>query len=130
VLVHSSDDDHLYDKIYDGRWFDWHDLGGTVTAGPTAGSWQPGHIVFFVRNQFGGLSARGFWGVWYGWSDLGGSFVGRPAVSTWGLDTWDVFALSTHNTLLHKWYNGGVWTGWEDLGGSIDSAPAALTLTY
>jgi hypothetical protein len=132
VLVQGSYDNHLYDKVYENGWTNWLDLGGTLTAGPAAASWQPGHMVIFARNQFGGLSARGYWSGygWYGWSTLDGSFIGPPAVSTWGTATFDVFARSTHNTLLHKWYNGGVWTGWEDLGGSIDSAPAALTLAY
>ncbi|MGL4610435.1 MAG: M12 family metallopeptidase [Trueperaceae bacterium] len=62
------------------------------------------------------------------WRELDSTTIASdPAVAYWGPDHLNVFALSSNNTLLHKWYENGGWSPWVDLGGNLSSAPAAVS---
>jgi len=57
-------------------------------------------------------------GIWYGWGvvDDSATLYSRPAVSSQSMETWNVFAISTSETVLHNQDTNGGWTGWQDLG--------------
>jgi hypothetical protein len=52
-------------------WSEWRDLGGRLTSGPGAVSWEPNRIDVFVRGHDYQLAHK-YWGEegWSEWRDL------------------------------------------------------------
>ncbi len=109
-------------------WFDWEDLGGSITAAPAVASWAANRLDCFVRGTDNHMWHKWWDGSsWSGWEDLGGSITAAPAVASWAANRLDCFVRGTDNHMWHKWWDGSSWSGWEDLGGVITNAPAAVS---
>jgi Repeat of unknown function (DUF346) len=50
--------------------------------------------------------------TWNDWETLGGTLTASPAAVSWGSSRIDVFARSTNNMLVHRWFDGG-WNDWQ-----------------
>src|SRR5262249_1378643 len=93
-----SDDDHVYDKTFDGaHWSLWQDLGPgpygqAVLYSPAAASWSAGRIDVFVVGVDHALYRKWFAdGQWYnGWQYMGGYFISSPGASSHGPGALDV----------------------------------------
>jgi len=127
-----SDDNHVYEKIYDGSWHNWQDLGGTVLYSPAAASWGPDRIDLFAigtdHQMFTKWFTNGQWSGgngWDGWSPLGGYFVSSPGASSLGSGHLDLEGVGADNQVYHSWW-GGQWSPWTGIGvsGSFSYAPA------
>jgi Peptidase family M23/Repeat of unknown function (DUF346) len=124
-------DDRLKHRWFDnGEWSQWEDLGGVLTADPTAVSWGEGRLDVFVRGTNHHLYHK-YYRQGVGWSsgydDLGGILTSAPDAASWAQDRLDIFARGGENQLVHKWFtreNG--WSDWEHLGGNLTSGPAAV----
>lgn len=76
-----------------------------------------------VRGTDDGLWHR--WWVangWSGWESLGGTLSSDPDAVSWAEGRIDVFARSTTNQLLHRWFDGTRWLS-ETLPASLLGAP-------
>ncbi|HEV7505817.1 MAG TPA: hypothetical protein VGS07_12985 [Thermoanaerobaculia bacterium] len=134
------------------NWSVWEDLGGILTSGPAAASWQEGRLDCFVRGTNNHMFHKWFSdSAWSGWEDLGGppappvnalrrslvnttdptlysqQLASAPAVVSWGPNRIDCFARGVDQHLWHRWWDGVSWKGWQDLGGTITSAPAVAS---
>jgi hypothetical protein len=135
VFVHGSDDDHLYDKVYDadhGGWHNWLDLGGTLLYSPAAASWGPGRIDVFAigtdQQMWTKVYSDGQWSggpTYTGWWPLGGYFTSSPAAGSLGPGHLDLAGRGYDGQVYHSWW-GGQWSPWVPLGGMLTSAPAVV----
>jgi hypothetical protein len=64
--------------------------------------------------------------VWSADTNLGGTPGSNPAITTWAPGRLDLFYLSSHGTLLHRWFQN-TWSAEEDLGGTLTSQPTAVS---
>ena len=110
------------------RWHDWEPLGGTITSGVGAASWDANRLDCFVKGTDNHMWHKWWDGfAWSGWEDLGGVIDDTPAAVSWGPNRIDCFARGTDNHMWHKWWDGAAWSGWEDLGGEITAGPAVAS---
>jgi outer membrane protein assembly factor BamB len=100
----------------------WTSLGGGLTSGPDASSWDSNRFDVFVRGTDNALYHKVWVGAWYGWESQGGVLTSDPGVASWGPNRIDVFARGTDNALYHKVW-AGAWYGWESLGGVLTTGP-------
>jgi hypothetical protein len=136
VFAHSSGGP-LLDKVFDGRWRSWQELGGVLTSSPAATSTGSGELKVFARNTNNGLSQITFsGGQWGAWSNMDSNTMDSAPTAAFekGKQRTHVFARGPNGAL---WYNfstvfNGVeyWVHWNPLNGPpvgnmITSAPAA-----
>jgi hypothetical protein len=100
----------------------WTSLGGVLTSGPDASSWEFNRFDAFGRGTDNALYHKVYLGAWYGYESLGGVLTSDPGVVSWGPNRIDVFVRGTDNALYHKVW-AGAWYGWESLGGGLTSGP-------
>ncbi len=118
----------LYKKFFETRCPEstdlsgWESLGGIITSGPDACSWEDGRLDVFARGTDNALWHKWYDGKWNNWESLGGIITSDPSAACWGVGRIDVFARGTDNALWHKWFTGG-WSGWESLGGTLVGGP-------
>ncbi len=107
VFVHGGAE-HLYDKVFDGRWHTWQDLGGILTSSPAATSEGSGQLNVFVRNTANGLSQRTFSaGQWGAWSNIDSNTMNSaPTVA---------FEKGRARTQVFALFNGGLWYNFNTL---------------
>lgn len=107
VFVHGLDDDHLWQKTYDGNWHDWQDLGGTIFYSPAAASIAPGHLDVFVIGTDHQMWTRSYSnGQWSGYAPLGGYIIASPSANSRGDQHYDVVVLGGDNQYYHSWWGG------------------------
>ena len=136
VFVHGGAD-HLYDKVFDGHWHSYQDLGGILTSSPAATSEGSGQLDVFVRNTANGLSQITYSaGQWGAWSNIDSNTMNSAPTAAFeqGNGRIHVFSRGFDGAL---WYNfntlfNGVryWAHWDPqngppVGNMITSAPAA-----
>jgi tyrosinase-like protein/repeat uncharacterized protein DUF346 len=120
--------DEIYDDWLRCRWSGWEDLGGVITSGVGAASWDVNRLDCFAKGQDNHMWHKWWDGsAWSGWEDLGGVIDGTPAAVSWGPNRIDCFARGMDNHMWHKWWDGSAWSGWEDIGGVISAGPAAAS---
>lgn len=109
-------------------WYQWEDLGGTLTSGTDVASWGANRLDVFARGADQSLMHRYYDGTsWSAWESLGGILAGRPGAVSVASGQIDVFVRGTDNQLWHRPYAGGSWLAWESLGGAITSAPSVAS---
>lgn len=118
-----------YDLVaHPAAWSGWEDLGGIITAGPAAASWQLNRLDCFVKGTDNAMWHKWWAGAgWSGWESLGGVIDNAPAAVSWNPNRIDCFVRGMDNAMWHKWWDGGAWRGWESLGGIITEGPAVAS---
>ncbi|KMT21117.1 DUF346 domain-containing protein [Clostridium cylindrosporum] len=112
------------------KWSNWEDLGGVLTAAPSACSWGKNRIDVFVRGTDKSMYHKWWNGRWSNYENLGGVLESAPASCSWGYNRIDTFVRGTDNAMYHKWWNGSRWSDFESLGGVLTSAPGACSWGY
>jgi outer membrane protein assembly factor BamB len=100
----------------------WSSLGGALTSGPDASSWDSNRFDVFVRGTDNAMYHKAWVGAWSGYDTQGGALTSDPGVVSWGPNRIDVFVRGTDNALYHKVW-AGAWYPWESLGGGLTSGP-------
>ncbi|UOQ92354.1 DUF346 domain-containing protein [Halobacillus shinanisalinarum] len=68
------------------NWSEWESLGGILTSGPAAASWQPNRLDVFARGTGDRLYHKWWNGrQWSDWENLGGTLTSSPAAVSWDL---------------------------------------------
>jgi hypothetical protein len=116
----------------DTGWGDWVSNGGCIIGAPTVSSWGPGRLDVFAQgcNATGPNLVHNWYdgSNWY-WETVAESSTYRiasaPSATAWSYGRIDLFAQSTTNNLLHKWYNLDTgWGDWVSNSGCVTGAPA------
>lgn len=124
-----NDSDSLFHKVFDGgRWYEWENLGGGLTASPAAIAWGGPRVDVFVRGEDNALYQMAWDNVrgWYPWYYLGGKLNSGPTVASWGPGRLDIFAIGTDDAVHHIAWDRD-WYGWYRIGGHMMSATAAVS---
>ncbi len=110
-------------RSFDMTFFNtWGSLGGVLTSGPDASSWDSSRADVFVRGLDNGLYHKFWGGAWSNYEGLGGALTSDPGAVSWGPNRIDVFVRGTDNALYHRfWY--GAWSNWESLSGVLTTSP-------
>ncbi|MCX5208382.1 glycoside hydrolase family 27 protein [Kitasatospora sp. NBC_00240] len=145
VFVRGTDNALWANTYKNGAWGSWVNLGGTLSASPTAASLGRDRIDVFVRSTDGKVYQKTFQqtpgasdlpAYWYDvkWTT---SWVGQDApnattivgapTAVASLNRIDLFARGTDNALWQKSYVSGEWTGWTKRGGTLSSSPTAVS---
>ena len=84
-----------------GHWANWEPLGGVLSAGPTAASWEPNRLDVFVRGTDNGLYHRWWDGSqWRGFEPHGGALTANPSAVSKSWNRIDVFVRGTDQQAL------------------------------
>jgi hypothetical protein len=119
----------------------WDDLGGFLTASPTAVSWAPNRIDVFAPGQDnqGNCVLHKWWdgSKWSGWERLAGAGITHLYAVSRGPNHINLFARGGSPqtaSVCHRWFDGLVWhpapdADWESLGGNFyaGNGPAAVS---
>lgn len=127
VFIRGVDNQLWIKSCCGGGWGGWIPMGGALSGGPGAVSWD-GVRIDVVANS-GGTVAHWYWtGSAWGADNLGGGINSDVDISSWAPNRLDVFARSAaNNHLLHKYWAGAGWSGWEDMGGNLAGGPSAVS---
>jgi hypothetical protein len=112
-------------RLLDGSWSEWSSLGGSVTSGPAAVSFN-GVLNVFARGTDGTVQQT--WikgdGTWAPWISLGGYTLSAPAVNVRRGDNFlDLVVRGGDSQMYHQAYVPGTgWSGFAPIGGLLTSA--------
>src|SRR5688572_30176461 len=113
-----------------GLWQSAVDTKVRVASDPSATSWGPNRIDIVTRHPTLETDILHLWSTGGKFSSerIPGIINSDPVIVSMHMpDRLDVFARSTGNTLIHKFFLNGKWSEWEDLGGGLTSAPGAAS---
>jgi len=127
-------DQKLYHKAFQ-NWSEWQsnwdDFGGTIVEPPGMVPYGTDPINLFAV----GINLTLWQAIYSGevgpvtWNEFDANTLvnSSPTLVSWGPDRLDLFALSGHNSLLHRALIGTQWqANWEDLGGTFNGNPVAV----
>lgn len=136
-LFGRSQDDHLWHRVWNGRWQSWRSLGALPGAGGSARPSNPalvahgdGRLDLIVRGSDRVLWHKRYDAGWHDWSRVTGDLEieGNPAITLRGPGQISVVALRISDLhAMERRYNGTTWTAWEETGATSSRSPAVAS---